>query len=422
MVLKLKDVFTPGGQPDVTYVDREHLHLEDSVRKVLSQGYTLNVITGPTKSGKTVLCRRVLDGGYKYVPIEGGQIRTETDFWNGLAHHLNIAHSANKSSSDTKSDQTSGELSGGIAGIVAGKGSHTKTDSLQKTSAASYNNNLMLSSLKRLQDEDITLLIDDFHYIPSDVQRIIIQSLKSAIFNGLNVILLAVPHRAFDPITVEDEFQGRFRHIEIPPWTLEDLALIPKRGFDALNVKTTEELRDRVCSESFSNPLLSQEICSELCANAGVFMRQDVPKEITIDDLQKTFESVASSKGFPKFRKLKEGPQSRKDRQLRSLRNGTSADIYEALMMAFGRLGPKPRTQYDELRATMRDLIDEGQVPQKHEITSALTHMTKIAREQITGEPPLEFVKSEDAVVITDPFLLFYMKWQKQKIAPGSTL
>lgn len=49
-------------------------------------------------------------------------------------------------------------------------------------------------------------------------------------------------------------------------------------------------------------------------------------------------------------------------------------------------------------------------MPQKNEITSALSHMTTIAKTDIKGEPALEWVKETNEIVITDPFLIFYMK------------
>ncbi len=420
MNVRLKDVFTPGGQPSVTYVGREHLHLESAIRKVLEQGYTLNVITGSTKSGKTVLCTRVLADGYKHIVVEGGQIRTEADFWANVAHQLNIGQTAFKSKNETDGWQNTSGVSGGLPGVASGSTAQTFSGGSQVISSMTYQNVLMLAAIEHLIKDEVALLVDDFHYIPEDVQRSIIQALKGPIFKGLSVIFLAVPHRAFDPITVEDEMQGRFRHVPIPPWSAEDLALIPERGFDALNVECAKSLKERICAESFGNPLLVQEICSEICARAEIFARCERKTKLDGALLEGTLENVAQSKGFPKYRKLKEGPQTRTDRQARRLKDGSTADIYEALMIALGNLGPKTRTQYDELRAALRELLDEGQLPQKNEITAALSQMSKIAREKIEGEPPLEFVRSEDALVITDPFLLFYMKWQKQKVSPGS--
>lgn len=419
-ITKLKDVFTPGGQPSITYVGREHLDLEGSLNKALNQGYALNVITGPTKSGKTVLCSRVLEANGNYVTAEGGQIRSEADFWNHLAHELNIAQTATIVKSETEGSQISSEASGGLFGFMQGKIGANVTDTSQSSSSATYQNLPILSVIRNLKENNTTILVDDFHYIPRDVQRAIIQALKAPIFKGLSVIFLAVPHRAFDPITVEDEMQGRFRHIAIPPWNLDDLLLIPSRGFEALNIKCSDAFMKCICAESFGNPLLVQEICSDLCASADIFQKQDTLTQIDESLLSSTLENVAESKGFPKYRKLREGPQSRSDRQARQLKDGGTADIYEAILLALARLGPRPRTHYDELRSALKDLIEEGQVPQKHEVTAALSHMSRIAREQIEGEPPLEFVKNEDALVITDPFLLFYMKWQKNKVAPGS--
>jgi len=420
MRTELREVFTPGGQPSVTYVGREHLDLEGSLTKALKQGFTLNVVTGPTKSGKTVLCTRVLKNGPAHVAVEGGQIRSESDFWSHLAYQLNIAQTATKGKTDSSGWQGGATVGGGIPLIAQGQGNISANSTNQNSISLSYQNVPVLATTRKLLDEKIAILVDDFHYIPQDIQRSIIQALKGPIFKGLSVIFLAVPHRAFDPITVEDEMQGRFRHIPIPAWRQEDLVLIPKRGFEALNIVCPNHLQERICTESFSNPLLVQEICSDLCASAGIFERCENPTKIDGALLEPTLASVADSKGFPKYRRLREGPQSRKDRQARELRGGGTADIYEALLMALSRLGPKPRTHYDELRAALRELIEEGQVPQKHEVTAALSQMSKIAREKIEGEPPLEFVKDEDALVITDPFLLFYMKWQKNKVAPGS--
>jgi hypothetical protein len=49
MTKRLRDVFTPGGQPDVTYVGREHLKLESTLDTAIEQGYALIVVTGATK-------------------------------------------------------------------------------------------------------------------------------------------------------------------------------------------------------------------------------------------------------------------------------------------------------------------------------------------------------------------------------------
>lgn len=256
--IPLRQVFTPGGQPSVTYVGREHLNLEDAVREPLIRGYSINVVTGPTKSGKTVLCRHVLSEIGPSCAIEGGQVRTEEDFWKQVASQLEIGNSFSREESGTRSDSAGYKIKGGIPAAVEGEVGQERSTSRTTTRTIEYEVALQPKVFKHMIEKNIPLLVDDFHYMPKAVQKSLIQSLKGAVFDGLPVILLAVPHRAFDPMTVEQEIEGRFTHVEIPPWDITDLIQIPEKGFAALNVEASSDLNRAICSEGFANPLLVQ--------------------------------------------------------------------------------------------------------------------------------------------------------------------
>lgn len=420
--LKLKEVFTPGGQPSVTYVSRDHLKLEQRVKEALARGYAINVVTGPTKSGKTVLCNHVLAQSGDSLSIEGGQIRSEQDFWKQIVHLLDLGRERTRKESGTSSGSLNAGAKLSIPHTLELSGGGTSEKTRLSERSVTYDINPQRAALDALIEGNTSLLVDDFHYIPQDAQKGIIQALKGAVFKGLSVILLAVPHRAFDPITVEQELEGRFKHIEIPAWDIDDLRLIPERGFEALNVATSSALNKAVCSEGFGNPLLVQEICSELCIKSGVFERLDKEQRLDPQLLNTALAEIAESKGFPKYSKLKAGPDARKKRQPRELRDGTSQDKYSAILTAVASVGPKTRTSYNEIRDALQNLLLPSSMPAKHEITSALVNMSKIAKDKIEGEPPIEWVGGEDSLVITDPFLLFYMKWAAHHEAPGSQL
>lgn len=285
-----------------------------------------------------------------------------------------------------------------------------------KTSEKTFVKSLKIACIDSLINSKAVLLVDDFHYISQNVQKSIIQAIKGPVMSGLTVFLLAVPHRAFDPVTVENEVEGRFKHIEIPPWSIDDLLLIPHRGFPALNVNCPTSVQENICQEAFGNPLLVQEACSELCLENDIEETQKNQKDIDGSRLEAAFSEIARSKGFPKFEKLKKGPQARKARQPRSLADGTEEDIYSTIMMAIAASGPKAKTSYDDIRASVKEVLADGaKMPQKNEITSALNHMSNIAKKDIKGEPPLEWVRDDDDLIITDPFLLFYMKYAFRK-------
>lgn len=417
--LKLKQVFTPGGQPSVTYVSREHLQLEAAVEKALARGYAIIVVTGPTKSGKTVLCNHVLSKSGDSVTIEGGQVRGEGDFWSQIAQDLDVGTEKIRRESGAANSENGVGLK---ANLGVFEGSFSDKSGVIRTTERTikYDVNIPKAVLDELIRRDASLLVDDFHYIPQSDQKGIIQALKGAVFKGLSVILLAVPHRAFDPMTVEQEVEGRFKHIEIPPWDMDDLIQIPERGFRALNILNDSKINNAICSEGFGNPLLVQEICTELCIRNGIFETNEFEAALDLSKLPDALSDIAKSKGFPKYSKLKAGPDARKKRQLRQFRDGSSHDKYAAILKAISAVGPKSRTSYDEIRTALQSLLIPTSMPAKHEITSALINMSKIAREKIDGEPPIEWVTGDDVLVITDPFLLFYMKWAENHEAPGS--
>ncbi len=382
------------------------------------RGYAINVVTGPTKSGKTVLCNHVLGQAGDSVTIEGGQVRSEADFWEQIVHALELGSQRVRRESGSSNDNAEGSL--GISGIgVSASGKRGKSLLRSTERSITYNVNAQRAALDSLLERSVSLLVDDFHYIEKDVQRSIIQALKGAVFKGLSVVLLAVPHRAFDPMTVEQELEGRFKHVEIPPWEMDDLLLIPERGFAALNVRSTGDLNKKICSEGFGNPLLVQEICSELCIKSGIARRLDRVQEIDRSLFGSALTEIAKSKGFPKYSKLKAGPDAKKKRLLRDFKDGRKQDKYSAILTALSTLGPRPVTPYEDLRTALQGLLTSSSMPAKHEVTAALTNMSKIARQKIEGEPPLEWVDGDDTLVITDPFLLFYMKWASESKDAG---
>ena len=59
--MRLTEVFTPNDQPTVTYVRREQRGLEDALRGALGTPKMVTSLSGPSKTGKTVLIKSVLD-------------------------------------------------------------------------------------------------------------------------------------------------------------------------------------------------------------------------------------------------------------------------------------------------------------------------------------------------------------------------
>ena len=87
----VEDVFRPKTYPTYTYVDRlsGHSTYEKKMRRAIRTPGNLVVISGASKSGKTVLLRRVISED-SMVDLSGSQIRTVEDFWQQIAEKLEI--------------------------------------------------------------------------------------------------------------------------------------------------------------------------------------------------------------------------------------------------------------------------------------------------------------------------------------------
>lgn len=395
--MKTKQVFVAGGMPSVTYVDRVDLNLEKSLRTEILEGYKVICVTGPTKSGKTVLTRHVL-GNDKSALVNGGQVDSSEEFWTLLLQDLKLP----ESETNTEKDETSI----GIRYLI------TAQVKASEGISQFFNNKNKRTILEYMRDHDFALVVDDFHYMPNEVQRQVVRSLKSEIFEGLTAILIAVPHRAFDAIGVEREMEGRFAHVEIPAWGPAELNEIPKMGFPELNMAVNASSIGEFAEEANGSPLLMQRFCGRLCGHYEIEETLSSRKNFNPSNATRKaiFESVAKQFGFPTFEKLAKGPQSRSKRIDRKRLDGEGTlDIYQAVLRAVANNGPKEKIHYNEIRDELRKILVEQDVPQKHEVSSALGHMYGIARDEIQGEPVLEW--SDDFLYLTDPFLMFYMRW-----------
>ena len=97
--LKYFDVFVPGGFPRHTYNPRESLSLENRLSEVLENLCKLVTITGHTKSGKTVLTRKVLPTESS-VWVDGGSVADEEDFWSIIIERLSAFQETSEESEE----------------------------------------------------------------------------------------------------------------------------------------------------------------------------------------------------------------------------------------------------------------------------------------------------------------------------------
>src|ERR1019366_5316181 len=92
LTLKATEVFVPGSYPQHTYVERSAQGLEDSLRDALATPGQVISLSGPSKSGKTVLIERVV-GRDLLIPISGASLRSPDDVWNRVLDWMDLPDS-----------------------------------------------------------------------------------------------------------------------------------------------------------------------------------------------------------------------------------------------------------------------------------------------------------------------------------------
>ena len=242
-------VFVPGGEPTVTYVKREQSNIERELARAIATPNQIVSLAGPTKSGKTVLCRKVL-GSREFLWIDGGQIKSADDLWERACCELNIPLSS-ETSTET---QTGGDIKVG-AFVTAGGSRLTRS---AKREALRVNS--LRDAISVMLQEKIVFVVDDFHYLSPEARTDFMRSVKGAVFNGLKVVLLSVTHRTFDAIRAEPELTGRLISITLPDWNLKELSAIADQGFSALSIDIDHNIINKQASKQASYRIFAESI------------------------------------------------------------------------------------------------------------------------------------------------------------------
>lgn len=413
-MLKYTDIFVPGGFPRHTYNPRGDLQLEARLGEVRENLCKLVTVTGQTKSGKTVLTRKTLPPE-ECVWIDGGSVSEEADFWNSAMEQLGLFQTTEQG--DTKGRSTTIEGTGTAeANFLVAKGTGALKAGLQDSRGSITRSSRTISprvaALAGLRNNPRPLVIDDFHYLPRSLQGGIVRALKPLIFDGLPVVIIAIPHRRYDALKVEKEMTGRISQIEIPIWSFDELTFIPSTGFELLNYQIEDQVLARLADEAIGSPHLMQDFCRGLCRSKGITGVGRLQKlDVSSGDLEDVFRDVADTIGRPIFEKLARGPRQRTDRIQRELRDGSTVDIYELVLHALAHLRPGlVSLAYEDLRAAIRE-VSATQIPQLQEVARVLKHMATIAASDQSSTPVIDFEEDEKKLHITDPFFAFYLRW-----------
>ena len=411
-MVRAVEVFTPNKLPAFTYVERSEHKFEPRLRDALSIPNMIISLSGPSKSGKTVLVTKVV--GQNLIPVSGATVRSGDELWSKVLDWMDTPDQVVETEMRTDSIEGSATAGGGIGLplIAHGKAEGNIKAGRQGATGAekTFRRRGLAQVVKEIAGSDFAVFVDDFHYIPKDAQRDIGKEIKEAAEAGVRIITASVPHRSDDVVRSNTELRGRVTNIDMTYWKETELQQIPYLGFRELNAEIAPETIHRLTREAFGSPQLMQAICLNLCFELDIREARATDERVPTSPLVvgRALERTSTQTDFSSMTSvLHSGPRQRgTERKEFLFTDGSRGDVYRCVLLAMRADPPKLALQYGEMLSRTRTVcLDES--PVGSSVSQALMQMDQLAK-TVQETPVIEW--DEDVLDIVEPYFLFFLR------------
>ncbi len=374
-------------------------------------------ISGPSKSGKTVFVEQCI-GKENLIHVTGAGVSKPEELWLKVFDITGtpIPQSTSTTSGSGGKVGGSGQIEGNVIfakckAEVTAESSRSSSESVLSTFAI----DCLQILIREIANTNFIIFIDDFHYIPKDIQAEIAKQIKEAIRQGVKFICASVPYHADDVIRGNPDLRGRVFSIDFEYWGNDILKKIAFKGFPELNICYKHAAIDRLSDEAAGSPQLMQYLCLNACYELGI--REKSAQIVQLENNTALIEricrrTVLSTNYGTIVEKMKEGPKTRgSDRLIYRTKFGWSGDVYRLLVKALSLDPPMLTFRYAPLNERITGMCQEAS-PSGSSITGACEHSARIVND-VALERVVEWDGEHDVFDIRDPYFLFFLRWSE---------
>lgn len=415
--MKRSEVFTPTTQPTITYISEHLIDKKITLNRAIEMGGAVITLSGPSKSGKTVFVETVV-GKDNLIQVTGASISSADALWKRVFDKVGTPISTAQSTTHTQELSAAGNLEITVPLIAKAGGNLGGKNSTSASTTSSTSPDFLNLVIREFANTGFIIFIDDFHYIPKEIQDEIATLIKEAVRHGVLFVCASVPYHADDVILANADLRGRMVKLDFDYWNPSTLKRIAQKGFDALNASVPESTIEAFAMEAAGSPQLMQALCLNLCYEFDI--KEAYSKKTTVScdincihkvcgmtSLMNDYTSVIDS--------MKDGPKTRGERRKSySLSDGSSLDVYPLVLKALSENPPELTIRYPNLLSRIQRLCRIGEGPSGSSVTGACAHMAEIAN-ATSGSTILEWDGESDVFDIRDPYLLFALRWSEIK-------
>jgi hypothetical protein len=407
---RISEIFKSVGQPTVTYVHRKDEKFEETLKSGILNSGQLCLITGPSKTGKTTLYKKVLEElGRQPLIVRCDTSLSPNEFWARALESIDFTRLKElQETSKLKTDATAKagrKVGWGWLASLIGEASlaisrETGETEIRERILARPSPLHLIPLLKKLP---ISLVVEDYHYLTEETKKIVFQQWKSFVDEEVSVIVIGTTHHAIDIISANKDLLARVSHIEISRWSLEDLKSIVQKGFDHLKIQARPSVKQLIANESVGLPILTQQCCEQLFIDKGITIYEGQQEiDFTPSETNHALLDVAKAKYGQLenyYNRLVVGPRKR----------ARKYDTYEPILSCFAQEPIKFSLRRYEIDDRLSKInLGPKKRPPAPSIASTLNALGRF--QSRAGLELLEWQPAESVLYILEPSFLFYLR------------
>lgn len=247
-------------------------------------------------------------------------------------------------------------------------------------------------------------VIEDFHYLPIEEQRVFSYWVKALGEYGCHVLVIGVWAQSHLLSYFNGDLEGRVDDIHLK-WSVDELRQVLLRGALALKIKFSDEIVEKLIKDSYGNVGLLHRLAYQVCVLADV---DNQPAGTTIDSLEElaTARREVASQMSGRFETF----ASNFVRGMRRMPEGLV--VYLHLLRAFTEtddsvLLDRGVDSSDLLRA----IQGEGTQLRGSDLTQALERIDQLQVKIEVSPPVLTYHRPGKRVQLVDRSFLFFRKY-----------
>jgi len=414
----LDKVFGISNEIVKSYIERPQV--DSAFSNAVKNSKKQIIVYGASKQGKTALVQKHLSFSDNIV-VHCSPKSVPADIYRAILRQagINIKTSESKKSGSETSTELTTKFKATIPFIGGGEfgpNFNNKESNGKDESYKEIDFNLELPQdiselLKEVNCEKF-IILENFHYLPEDVQRALAFDLRAFQELGLRFVILGVWREKNRLIQFNGDLLDRMIEIPVEPWEKNDLIDIAKLGSEKLNIEFANQLLNTIVENAFDSVGVFQELLKYTCKFAG------------IEETQKDFKKISDQSLFEKASAKKvDDYVVRHTRTLEAIAGGRRLnkpkDGKLPLFMPYYFVMAMLKIDFNQLvNGVTKGLIEETIKKNHHRPEDVRTSdsgylvnsLAEIQAEKQISPPLFDYDRSSDRVKIVDSTFYFFAR------------